>query len=114
MRVSVKALLLSAFIFPGVGQLVLQRTILGYSLITIAGLATLTIFIHVYNSAMQVVARITSGEVPPDFLVIHQLVTEQQASMNTGSLNTALIVLIIAWLVGIVDALRSSTAHNDS
>ena len=113
MRQTTRALLLSALVFPGLGQLVLQRRAIGYSLITTAAVAAITIFYYVISSALQVVGRVTSGEVPPDFFVIRKLVTEQQAAADSSALNVALLVLVIRWLVGIIDALHRSRTQSD-
>jgi hypothetical protein len=108
MRKSTKALLLSVLVFPGAGQLVLERKLLGYSLITVASAATLTIFHYVLTSALYIVERVTAGEVPPDFFMIRRLVSEQQAASDVTSLNLAVWVLVISWLVGILDVWRRS------
>ena len=104
-RQSTRALLLNTLVFPGTGHLVLQYRVIGYSLIAAATVATITIFYYVMNSALQVVESVTSGEVPPDFFVIRKLVIQQQAAADTSTLNFALLVLVVSWLVGIIDVL---------
>ena len=111
MHKSTRALLFNVLVFPGAGHFILQFRVMGYSLITAASVATITIFYYIMANALQVVQRVTNGEVPPDFFVIRKLVTEQQAAADTTLLNTAFLVLVISWLVGIIDIWFRSQTH---
>jgi hypothetical protein len=104
MKQSNKAALLSALIFPGVGQLVLRHYLRGVSLVLIAGTAFSFVVSVVIRQAQDVLDRAMRGEIATDMSSIAaQLETGGQSSA-VG--NIALLVFLLCWLVGIVDAWR--------
>jgi len=106
MNRSMKAALLSAFVFPGVGHVYLKRYISGTLL---AGTALIALYFAItaaVERALQIVDKIQSGEIQPDVAVITELVTKQATGADAKLINIATAVLIITWLIGIVDSYR--------
>lgn len=103
MTSSTRAALLSALLFPGLGQaLVLRRPKRALCFILPAFLAMLWLLRAAYTAASQVVDQITAGTLPLDPILIQQ----QIEATNTGpGGNLAAAVLIVAWLGSILDAL---------
>ena len=101
-----KALLLSMLVFPGTGHILLKRYTYGFCLIIIASIASYFLIYGVIHQALEIADKIKSGEIYPDLSVILTLVSNQSASSEFQSLNTAMIVLLVVWLVGIVDTYR--------
>lgn len=103
MTSSTRAALLSALLFPGLGQaLVLRRPKRALCFILPAFLAMLWLLRAAYTAASQVVDQITAGTLPLDPILIRQ----QIEATNTGpGGNLAAAVLIVAWLGSILDAL---------
>ncbi|VAW70173.1 hypothetical protein MNBD_GAMMA10-2762 [hydrothermal vent metagenome] len=100
--VAIKAALLSGLVFPGAGHFYLKKHLMGLVL-TICSLgATYYIFSDVFARARAISEKIQNGELPLDVAVI----AEQVSLQGTQSLSTALVVLMVCWLVGIVDSLR--------
>jgi len=102
----IKAVMLSAFVFPGAGHLYLKKYAPG---IVLAGTAVVSLYIIVSRAverAQEIADRILRGEVQLDFAVIAELVSRQPAGTDTRLLNLAWAVLIISWLVGIADSYR--------
>jgi hypothetical protein len=82
---SMKAVLLSALVFPGAGHFYLKKRLAGAILVgaTLFGLYALTT--ATLDTAMQVVDRIERGEVQPDATAISELLEQQSASGQGGS-----------------------------
>ena len=101
-----KAFLLSVLVFPGSGHILLKRYLTGFSLIIIASIASYFLIYGVINQALEIADKIKSGEVYPDLSVILELVSRSSASAEFESVNTAMIVLLVVWLIGILDSYR--------
>ena len=101
-----KAALLSAFVFPGVGHFLLKKYIPG---VVLAGTAFVGLYFLIANmveKALQITEKIQSGEVQLDAATITELVSRQAAGTEAQPLNIAAAVLFISWIIGIADAYR--------
>ena len=106
MNKPMKAALLSAFICPGAGHFFLKKYILGTVL---AGTAFAVLYLLISKTverALQISAKIQSGEIQPDVAAIAELVSTQPTGAETELANIATAVLVIVWLIGIVDSYR--------
>ncbi|PKH02659.1 hypothetical protein CXF72_10470 [Psychromonas sp. MB-3u-54] len=106
MKKTIKAVLLSAFIFPGVGHLLFKRYISAAILATTALTATYLLIAKVLESAMLIVDKIQRGEVAADVTAISDLVSQQPSSDGFLGTDFISIILLIIWLVAIVDCYR--------
>jgi hypothetical protein len=106
MNNSMKAALLSAFIFPGAGHFFLKKYISGAVLVATAFAALYLIISNAVERALQIAEKIQSGEVQLDVAAIAELVSKQPTGTGTQVLNIATAVLFISWLIGIVDSYR--------
>lgn len=98
MTKSTKAILLSAFIYPGAGQIFLRHYISG---IIYIGISTIGLYFIIENAlgiASKIVDQIQSGTAPPDFMILLSLVSQH----DTQLLNNAFIVIIVTWLISII------------
>lgn len=111
MKKSIKAALLSAFLFPGIGQLFLKKYISAALFATSALATTYQLLSKTLENAQQIVAKIQNGEIAPDLSAITESVTQQ--ANNSGVLNADLMsqLLMIIWIVSIVDAYRAGRAE---
>ena len=106
MKKSTKAVLLSAFVFPGAGHVYLKRYLFG-AVLAGAALAALYVFVSgAVGQALQITAMIERGELHPDVAAIADLVSQQPMGADAQIINIATAVLIITWLIGIVDSYR--------
>ena len=103
MQKNTKAALISALLFPGLGQaLVLRRTGRALVFILPALLALLYLLSTAFTVASNLADQITAGTLPLD----PQLITQQIEATNSGpGGNIAAAVLLAAWLGSILDAL---------
>ena len=101
-----KAALLSAFVFPGVGHFFLKKYVLGTVLAGTAFTGLCFLIAKTVERALQIAEKIQSGEVQLDTVTIAELVSKQPTGTEAQLLNIATAVLVISWLMGIVDSYR--------
>lgn len=100
---SSKAALLSALVFPGVGQWYLRRRLRAL-LFALPALAGAWVFgSHVWALAMSISDQIAAGQVGLDPLDIAARI-HQQAAASTGATNLAAGVMIACWVAATIDA----------
>ena len=107
-----KAALLSAFVFPGVGHFLLKKYI---PAAVLAGTAFAGLYFLIANTverALQIAEKIQSGEVHLDSATIMELVSKQPTGTEAQLLNIAVAVLFFSWLIGIVDSYRVGRAQD--
>lgn len=103
---SIKAVLLSAFVFPGVGHFFLKKHLAG-SVLACTALAPLSLVIYkTVEWVLQTTEQIQLGEVPLDVAAITELVSGQPTGAEAQLLNIASAVFFISWLTGMVDSYR--------
>ena len=93
-----KALLLSAFVYPGAGQIFLKRSTSGIIFIIISTIGLYFILSNIFKITFQVIEDIKNGGVQPDFTTLLSLVSQH----DTQLLNNAMTVIIITWLVSVI------------
>lgn len=110
MNNAIKAALLSAFVFPGAGHVLLKRYI---TAAVIAGVAFTALYVLISNAvdkAMDIVDQIQRGEIQADVAVITELVAKQPTGSEAQLLNITTAILLIFWLIGVIDAYRIGRA----
>jgi hypothetical protein len=105
MDTPIKAALCSALIFPGAGQLILKKYLSACYFAFFAGVGLFLLFTNLMVRAETIIDKIEQGEITADIATITQLVHQQSFAVN-GSLNPALIIFSIAWLVSVVESYR--------
>jgi hypothetical protein len=112
MNKPMKAALLSAFVFPGVGHFLLKKYIRGAVLAGTAFAGLYFLIAKTVETALQITEKIQSGEVQLDATTITELVSKQAMGTEAQLLNIAAAVLFISWLIGIVDSYRVGRAQD--
>ena len=106
MKISMKAALLSALVFPGVGHIYLRRIVPGLALAGTSLAAVAYLVNNAFETALRISEQIQSGAVPIDMQAITELVSSQSSGADVMLQNLATAALIICWLFGIFDAYR--------
>ncbi len=106
LKESVKSFLWSFFIFPGSGHFYLKKPVSGTIMCSIAIAALLVVLMRVVERANQIADKIIHGEIPPDFMIIADMVSKQSELANSQALNIAWYVLIAIWIIAAIDAYR--------
>ena len=103
---ALKAVLFSAFVFPGSGHLYLRKPVQG-GLLVIASITCVTILLSIaMEKAQQISDKILSGEIPLDVARITEEITSHVATGGTQWADIATYLLLVCWLIGIVDSFR--------
>jgi len=99
---STKAVLLSALVYPGSGQLFLKHYVAAALLMGAATVALVMLVIPAVTATQQILGRLESGELilGPDFVGDLQLAVEQAVGPSTGPG----LALLVIWLVSIAHA----------
>jgi len=111
-KTSTKAVLLSAFVFPGTGHIYLKRYSPGVVLIGASFAALYYLVSKAIEKALQIAEKIQSGDVQPDVEAITELVSEVSTGPEAQLLNIAAATLIVCWLIGIIDSYRLGRARD--
>lgn len=106
MKSSSKALLLSAFFFPGAGHYSLNKNV--HSVIIASGslFCLYIIFSKLIDKAQDIAEKIQAGEIAIDLEAISQELHSHAFSGEIQQINTALAVLIFIWVFAIIDSFR--------
>ncbi|MEL0629709.1 hypothetical protein [Psychromonas aquatilis] len=111
MKKILKAILLNAFVVPGAGHFLYQRTISGivFAMAFIIPLGVL--FSTLLVEINQLILQIQNGYIPFDIneitLAVSELLSNKQQTMNTCT-----YIMAGSWLLSIVDTYRISRAQN--
>ena len=104
MNNSVKGALLSAVVFPGVGQIVNGLKKRGWAFV-IAVIVLLGLIISkLMQQALMVLEEMQKKGTPVDVNEISKLSSELVSYTDNLFLNTALLLLIAIWIVAVIDA----------
>jgi hypothetical protein len=105
MHNSLKALLWSGLVFPGLGQIVLKRHKRGVALILAVLVGLALIVITTVQQALSLLDKIDVEGGPVDMQMISNLATQASTNVSNSSmfiLGASLIILV--WIIGAFDA----------
>lgn len=100
-----KAALFSALIFPGAGQFLLKKYISAVYFAVFAGVGLYLLFSNLMEIAQDIIDKAQRGEVTNNLATILELVNLQLATA-IESFTPALIILLVAWIVSVMEAYR--------
>ncbi|MFQ6115855.1 MAG: hypothetical protein ACE5NG_17485 [bacterium] len=106
MNNSLKGAFLSGLIFPGLGQVVLKHYKRGAVIMLTALVSLSVVVVNAVQHALAILEKIESEGGAISMSTISNAAT--QASTTSGSLtfNLVLLLLILCWIIGVVDAYR--------
>ncbi len=106
MTKSVKAFLLSALVFPGIGHFYLKKHVQGVLFSGIAAVCLYFLLVTTVKLAHEVSDKILNGEIAMDIVDISAAITKLLEESAIHQLNLVTIVLFVCWIVSIVDSYR--------
>lgn len=106
MNNSLKGAFLSGLVFPGLGQVVLKHYKRGAVIILTVLVSLSIVVVKAVQHALAILEKIQSEGGAISMSTISDAAT--QASTTSGSLtfNLALLLVILCWIIGVVDAYR--------
>lgn len=106
-----KAVLLSALVFPGTGHMVYKQYLRGSILILSALIASSVIVKSIFERALIIVDQINKGEILAETSDIAVMVSNSTSGTDSHIEKTAVIILGVCWLIGIIDCYRLDVAQ---
>ena len=106
MNQSTKAALLSALIFPGVGQISVGYKKRGWSVIGLSAVILFLIIREIMQRAYSVIAEMQKTGTVINIEEISRTTSDLVNFSDNVFLNTMLILFIMGWVVSIIDAYR--------
>ena len=103
-----KAILLSALVFPGAGQLYLKRFKTGVILLVVVVICFFTMVATIMNTAMSAVQQIQIQGGIVDMSQITRIATETTEQTGNTGYSLSLSLIVICWLYSIIDAYLGS------
>jgi len=114
MKKSTKAVLLSAFVFPGAGHIFLKKYISGVILVGASFAGIYLLISKTIERALEITEKIQSGDIRPDIATIAEIISKQPTGTEAQLLKYATAVLVICWLIGIIDSYRVGCVRDKS
>lgn len=106
MKKSIKAALLSALVYPGVGHFFLKKSRMGFIFAGTFSIPLYFVISEIIAQAEKVVDQITRGEIALDSATISASLSSSMSGVEGQALNMNFYVLIIIWVIAIIDAYR--------
>ncbi len=114
MSKSLKAALLSALVFPGIGHFSLKKPVQGVLLSGVAIVCLYFLLTTAIEIAQQLSVKVQSGEIPMDVEIISEMVSQQLVASDDQRINMPSLLLVICWVVGVVDSFRIGRSQGNS
>lgn len=103
---ALKGGLLSALVFPGVGQAVLKHYKRGIVLMITVFIGMAAIVVIAVQEALSILEKIESEGGVMDMDTISSVATQATLSSGSFMINSLLLFIMICWIFGIIDAYR--------
>lgn len=105
MKKPLKAVLISALVYPGLGHFLFKNYITGTAIIGSFSICLFLLIGDIITTTNQVIIQVQRGEIPLDVSAIsNAILMAPGSSMQT--LNIYSYVMIAAWVIGILDIYR--------
>ncbi len=106
MKNSLKGAFWSGLIFPGLGQIILKRYKRG-AVIMFTVLVSMSVFIvKAVQHALDILEKIESQGGAISMSTISNAATQASATSGNLTFNIVLLLVILCWIIGVVDAYR--------
>ena len=104
MNKSMKGALLSALIFPGVGQISIGHKKRGWFIIFVNGVFLYMMISEIIKQTLILAEKIQKSGIALDYGSISNKTSELVSFSDNSSLNILLIFLIFSWVASVIDA----------
>ncbi len=106
MKNSLKGVLLSGLVFPGLGQIALKRYWRGFALMLAVMAGLYIIIVTAVQQAYAILDSIEAEGGVPDSDMIGQAAAQAAAASDSPMITAVSVLIIVCWIVGIIDAYR--------
>lgn len=106
MKKSTRALLLSAFVYPGAGYFSLGARKRGVAALIASAILIGVVVIDSNHKAKTIAQKIVNGEITVDIATIWEQIATAPGMFSENITEAAVAGLLLLWVVAIVDAYR--------
>ncbi len=106
MKLSIKALIYSAIVFPGAGYFILNKPKQGLAFLIIALSSLAVLMYDAFQKAQIISEKIVYGYIPMDISSIRQQIESLPEVVDGNLISAAYMVILVAWLIGVIDSYR--------
>jgi len=106
MRKTIKAVLLSALVFPGIGHFSLKRYQRGLVFFVPALFSLSLIVYYVLSESFAIADQIAQNQVSLNAEAISNLMMSQHSESGLLMANAATWIFVVSWVIGAIDAFR--------
>ncbi len=106
MSKALKAALLSALVFPGLGHFSLKKPLPGFLLSGTSLFCLYFLISAMLTIANDLTTQLQNGEIPFELIALSEQISNQLTANNGGLINFVSLILLILWLVAIADSFR--------
>lgn len=106
MRNALKAAFLSGLVFPGLGQLVLRHHKRGIALMLVVFACLMAIVVKGVQQSLAILEKIASEGGVINLNTISNAASQASTTSSSLIFNLGLLLIIIGWMIGVVDAYR--------
>ena len=106
MNNSLKGVLLSGLVFPGLGQIILKHYQRGIALMVAVLVSLLIIIVKVLQQAFIILEKIDLESGPVDINTISNAGNQASNTSDNFIFNFVTALITICWILGVVDAYR--------
>lgn len=108
MKKASKAVLVTAFVLPGLGHYILKRYISAVILIGTSLILSYLLISTAIKRALVISDKILKGEIQPDLMNITQLASESATGDGASLIGYVTTALVVVWAVALLDIFRVS------
>lgn len=105
MKRSVKAVLLSALVFPGAGHFYLKKRLRGMVLMVVSVGALCYVIFEIVQRAIVVCEMVIVDQIPMDLMAMTKMILNSSSRMETVLMSVMSWLIGVTWIAGIVDSL---------
>ncbi len=106
MKISNKAALYSAIVFPGAGYFIVKRKPLAYLFLGLTLLCLWPLSREIFYKANRIAEQILQGSLPYSITSIREQIHSMPGLLSQQTITGISIALILLWSLGILDAYR--------
>ena len=114
MKKNLKASLLSAFVYPGIGQIYNKSMVLGWSLIVIASACIYKIFNNLWIITQETLQQIELGKISSEPVAIYSHLEKNLYQSGSDNLSVLIMVLSSVWIISFVEPFLTSRSSDNS
>ncbi len=106
MKKNIKAALLSALVYPGIGHFFLKKYTVGAIFICSFSVPLYFVISEIFAKTIKIAEQIRNGEIPLDLAAISESLTRSTVAVDAQQINIKMYVLVAIWIIALIHSYR--------